>query len=62
MSSDESSVSKGRSYAEIGEYWDTHDLDDVWDQTESVELELDIRSSTTYFSVEGSVACRRRLC
>lgn len=60
MSSDESSVSKGRSYSEIGEYWDTHDLADVWDQTEPVELEVDIRSSTTYFPVERSLTSRLR--
>ena len=28
-----SSISKAQSYTDIGEFWDTHDLADYWDQT-----------------------------
>ena len=29
---------------EIGEFWDTHDLADYWDETEEVEFQIDLRS------------------
>ena len=43
-----SSISGGKSYKEIGDFWDTHDLSDHWDQTKPVEFEVDIESETTY--------------
>ena len=42
------SISKARSYKEIGEFWDTHDLADYWEQTHPVEFELDIQSEVHY--------------
>lgn len=35
-----SSISKAASYEEIGEYWDSHSLDDHWDTTEEAEFEV----------------------
>ncbi len=29
---------------EIGEFWDTHDLADYWDETQEVEFQVDLRS------------------
>ena len=29
---------------EIGEFWDTHDLTDYWDETEEVEIQVDLKS------------------
>ena len=29
---------------EIGEFWDTHDLADYWDETEEVEIQVDLKS------------------
>ncbi len=37
------SISKASSYEEIGEFWDTHSLDDHWDETKSVEFEVTAR-------------------
>ena len=37
---DQSSISKARSLEEIGEFWDTHSLDDYWDKTHEVEFEV----------------------
>lgn len=37
-----SSISKAQSYKEIGEFWDSHDLADYWDQTEPAEFEVEI--------------------
>ncbi len=47
-----SSISKARSYREIGEFWDTHDLGEYWDQIKPVEFEVDIQSEATYYPVE----------
>ena len=35
-----SSISQAGSVAEIGEFWDTHSLDDYWEQTHEVEFEV----------------------
>lgn len=49
---DKSSISKAQSYIDIGEFWDTHDLADYWDQTESAEFEVDILSEITYYALD----------
>ena len=51
-----SSISQGRSYREIGEFWDSHDVTDYWVQTEPVEFEVDIQSDVSYFALEQSLA------
>ncbi|NOT64317.1 MAG: hypothetical protein HOP19_29215 [Acidobacteria bacterium] len=35
-----SSISQAGSVAEIGEFWDTHSLDDYWEQTQEAEFEV----------------------
>ncbi len=35
-----SSISQGETLEEIGEFWDTHSLDDYWDKTREVEFEV----------------------
>jgi hypothetical protein len=49
MSDGKSSISNAKSYAEMGEFWDTHDLSDFWDQTEPVVFEVDLQSDATYY-------------
>ena len=56
MGKSRSSISKARSYKEISEFWDTHDLSDYWDQTTPVELEVDIQSEVTYYPVEPTLS------
>lgn len=34
------SISKASTLEEIAEFWDTHSLDDYWDQTREVEFEV----------------------
>jgi len=51
-----SSISKAKSYKEIGEFWDTHDLIDFWDQTKRVEFEVGIESEITYCSLDKKLA------
>jgi len=36
-------ISKARSLEEIADFWDTHSLDDYWDQTHEVEFELRVK-------------------
>jgi hypothetical protein len=56
MGRNKSSISKARSYREIGEFWDTHDLGEYWDQTRPVEFEVDIQSEATYYPVEKKLS------
>ncbi|MCP4428139.1 MAG: hypothetical protein GY803_26935, partial [Chloroflexi bacterium] len=53
MEENKTSISQARTYQEIGEFWDTHDLGDYWDQTYPVEFEIDIQSSKTYFAIDA---------
>ncbi len=39
-----SSISEAESYGQIGEFWDAHDLSEVWDETEEVNFEIDLQS------------------
>ena len=55
MDENKSSISQARSYREIGEFWDTHDLTDYWEQTEPVEFEVDIQSEVRYYALESNV-------
>lgn len=35
-----SSISQAQTLDEIGEFWDTHSLDDYWDKTHEVEFDV----------------------
>ncbi|MGH9831506.1 MAG: CopG family antitoxin [Blastocatellia bacterium] len=58
MKRSKSSISKASSYEEMGEFWDTHDLTDYWDQTEPVEFTVNIQSEITYYPLESSLSDR----
>lgn len=58
MKENKSSISKAKSYKEIGEFWDTHELTDFWEQTEEVEFEVEIGSQKTYFPVETGLSAK----
>jgi len=58
MEEGKSSISHSRSYQELGEFWDTHDLSDYWEQTEPAELDVDIRSSAIYYPIESHLAAK----
>jgi hypothetical protein len=60
MENGRSSISKAQSYKEIGEFWDTHDLADYWEQTQPVEFDLDIQSEVTYYPLDNSLSARVR--
>jgi len=56
MSENKSSLSQARSYQEMGEFWDTHDVTEFWDATEPVEFEVDIQSEVRYCALESTLA------
>ena len=58
MTEDKSSISKARSYAEIGEFWDEHGLSDFWKKTKEVKFDVVLEPEATYYFVER--ICRRR--
>ena len=56
MKRNRSSISKARSYAEIGEYWDTHDLSDVWGKTRKVKFDVVAEPEATYYPIEKDLS------
>jgi hypothetical protein len=60
MNKNRSSISKAKSYEEIGEFWDTHDLTDYWDETKSAKFEVDIQSEKTYYAVDNELSAKIR--
>jgi len=56
MSEVKSSISQGQSYQEMGEYWDNHDLAEVWDQTEPVEFVVTGDAQSTYYPIESTLS------
>ena len=53
-----SSVSKAKSYNEIGEFWDTHDLANYWTKTKTTRFDVDIQSEITYYSIDKKLSER----
>ena len=58
MEENKSSISKAGSYQEIGEYWDAHDAGEIWDETEEVKFEVDLKSDVFYYAVETSLSSK----
>ena len=56
MKKNKSSLSKAQSYAKIGEYWDRHDLSDVWRKTRKVKLKVVAEPEATYYPVERNLS------
>ncbi len=45
-----------QTHEEIGEYWDTHDLAEHWEETKPAEFEVDIQSEVIYFAVDRQLS------
>jgi len=56
MKRGKSSIAKAKSYKEIGQFWDTHDLSDFWDQTKRGKFDVGIESEITYYSLDKKLA------
>ena len=53
-----SSISKSSSYADIGDFWDTHDLTDFVGQTSEASFEVDLKSRTIYYALDSELSSR----
>jgi len=58
MSINKSSISNACGYQEMGEFWDQHDLAEVWDRTEAVEFSVNITSERKYFALDIDMSNR----
>jgi hypothetical protein len=58
MKKGKSSISKARSYAEIGEFWDEHDLSDYWGKTRKVKFDVVLEPEATYYPIAKDLADR----
>ena len=56
MKKSKSSISKGRSYAEIGEFWDEHDLSDYWGKTRKVKFDMVLEPEATYYAISKDLS------
>jgi len=60
MSEGKTPISRAASYEEAGEYWDEHDLGEIWERTEAAEFNVDVQSSVTYFPIESTLSKKLR--
>ena len=51
-----SNISKAGTYAEIGDFWDEHNLSDYWDKTRPVSADVDIESEESLYAVEKGLS------
>ena len=58
MGINKSSISNTGNYQEIGEFWDKHDLTEIWDRTEAVEFSVNITSERKYFALDIDMSNR----
>lgn len=56
MKRSKSSLSQGKSYREISDFWDSHGLDAFWDQTREADFSVDIRAEVTYYAIDKSLS------
>ena len=54
MGEDKSSISAARSYLEIGEYWDSHDSSDLWNEVPAAEFDMSAESQEVYYPLAVS--------
>ncbi len=50
MKKNKTSISKARSYAQIGEFWDKHDLSEFWSKTKKSEIRGSARARSNLLS------------
>jgi len=51
-----SGVSKARTYAEIGEFWDEQDLSDFWSKTRPVRADVELESEESLYAIEKGLS------
>ena len=60
MSESKTPISGAHSYADIGEFWDEHDLSEHWEKTRPVDVEVELRSSIVYVPLDRTLAEKLR--
>lgn len=58
LTPDKAKEVKHGSHREISEFWDKHDLAEVWDRTEVVEFSVNITSERKYFALDIDMSNR----
>lgn len=56
MKKTKSSVSKAAAYAEIGEFWDSHDLSKFWDKSKPADFDVVMESEITYYAMDKKLS------
>ena len=56
MKKDSTTLSRAKSYKEIGEFWDNHDLSEFWDSTKAAEFDVNIESEITYYALDKNLS------
>jgi len=51
-----SSVSKARTYAQMGEFWDEHDLSDFWGKTKAARADVELESEESLYAIEKGLS------
>ncbi|HTM10817.1 MAG TPA: CopG family antitoxin [Verrucomicrobiae bacterium] len=58
MKKNKSSISKASSYAEMGKFWDEHDLSESWSRTKKMKFDVVLEREATYYPVEKRLSDR----
>ena len=61
MKKNRSTISKGRSYKEIGECEDENELSDYWDKTRKVKFDVVLEPEVTYYPISKNLSEKIRL-
>jgi hypothetical protein len=56
MKKSRSSISKARSYSEMGEFWDEHDLSDYWGKSRKVKFDVVLEPEATHYPVSKALS------
>ncbi len=56
MRKGKSSISKARSYVEMREFWDEHDLSDFWAKTKPVRADVELESEESLYAIEKGLS------
>ncbi len=56
MKKGSTALSRAKSYKEIGEFWDNHDLSEFWASTKAAKFDVDIESEITYYALDKKLS------
>jgi len=56
MKRSKTSLSQAKICRELGDFWDTHDLSDFWDQTKPVRMAVSLEPEADYYGVKHELS------